>query len=150
MWRSVTTDDVLSALNAAELAPYRKILANEDTTEGDVLPDIIETAVMEARGRIAACSKNTLAAGMTVPEGIIHHLAAIVRFRLLSRLGVRAKEERLQEYKDARRFLEEVARCQVAVEAPPAEDEDGTEYPVPTPTVKSRPPRFTRQQQDGI
>lgn len=147
-WRIVTDEDVLSALNSAELAAYRRILAEEDGSDGDVLPDIIDTAVMEARGRIAACGRNTLATGLTVPEVVIHHLVAIVRYRLLTRLGIRAKEERAQEYKDARRFFEEIARCMVAIPSPDGVDDTAQSNPVPT--VKSRPPRFSRHQQDGI
>lgn len=137
MWRPLETTDVLGALNGAELAPYRSLLANEDGSAGDVLPAIMEAAVVEARGRIAACRRNTLAAGLTVPEVMIHHLAAIIRYRLLTRLGARVKPEREQEYKDARRFLEDVARCQVAIPDPDdaAVDED---YPAPVPTVSSR------------
>lgn len=147
-WRIVIEDDVLNALNAAELAAFRRVQANADGSDGDVLPDTISSAVMEARGRIAACKNNSLAEGETVPEVMIHHVVAIIRYRLLSRLGVSVKEGREQEYKDARKFLEDVARCQVAI--PSIGGDDDTTPSWPKPSISGRPATFKRRQQDGI
>lgn len=132
----------------AEFEAYRRIQANEDGSDGDVLPDIMESAVMEARGRIAACKTNSLAEGLTLPEGVIHHVVAIIRYRLLSRIGMTVKESREQEYKDARRFLEEVSRCKVAVPDPGGADD--TKQHWPKPSIKARTKTFGRSQQDGL
>ncbi|MFC5049242.1 hypothetical protein ACFPK9_01230 [Rubritalea spongiae] len=141
MWRELTDEDVLNGLNAAELVAYRRIQANEDGSDGDVLPEIMEAVVMECRGRIAACSKNKLADRATLP-------VALVRYRLLTRLGLSVKSAREVEYKDARSFLSDVSRCMVAIPAPSGADDTAQWYPRPTHT--KRPQQFNRASQDGI
>lgn len=124
MWRELTEDDVLNALNAAELAVYRKVQANVDGSDGDVLPEIIIKAVQEARGHIGDCASNRLAAGNTVPDRVVHHVVSVICYRLSTRLGIKVKEDRKEEYKDARRFLERVSECKVAIEWPEGETEE--------------------------
>lgn len=147
-WRELTEDDVLRTLVGAEFEAYRRVQAEADGSDGDVLPAMMETAVMEARGRIAACKRNVLAEGLTVPEAVVHHIVAIIRYRLLSRLGVRAKPERDQEYKDARSFLQDVAKCLVAIPSPAGADD--TQQHWPKPSIKAGAQHFGRAAQDGI
>jgi phage gp36-like protein len=113
-WTTLTQNDLLSALNATEAAAYNAVLT------GDINPadEIILTAVQEARGHIADCPRNQLAAGDTVPDRIKHHIIAIIRFRILTRLDIAVSEDRRAEYKDARRFLERVSECKVSIERP--------------------------------
>lgn len=139
---------MLTALSAAELAAYRRIQANPDGSDGDVLPEIVDAVVMEARGRIAACKTNTLADGVTLPEVMVHHVAVIVRYRLLSRLGLNVKSVRENEYRDARAFLADVSRCLVAIPDPAGSDDTQQHWPKPSFTTRKQ--QFDRRSQDGI
>lgn len=114
MWITLTRDDLLSALNAAEEGAYNLAVT------GDVDPalEIIETAVNEARGHIADHPGNSLAAGLTIPERVKHHVLAIIRFRIMTRLDITVSDDRKTEYVDARRFLERVSEGKFGIERP--------------------------------
>jgi phage gp36-like protein len=113
-WIQLTRTNVLSALNSAEEAAYNAAVT------GDIDPaeEILLTAVREARGHIEDHPGNRLAAGDTIPERIEHHVLAIVRFRIMTRLDISVSEDRRQEYRDARRFLERVSEGKVSIEKP--------------------------------
>jgi len=113
-WIALTRTNVLSALNSAEEEAYNAAVT------GDIDPaeEILLTAVREARGHIADNPQNQLAIGDTIPERIEHHVLAIVRFRMMTRLDISVSEDRRQEYRDARRFLERVSEGKVAIEKP--------------------------------
>ena len=116
-WITLTRDNVLSALNSAEEVAYNAAVT------GDVDPaeEILLTAVHEARGHIEDHPGNRLAAGATIPQRIEHHVLAIVRFRILTRLDIEVSKARTQEYVDARRFLERVSEGKVSIEKPEGE-----------------------------
>lgn len=113
-WIQLTRTNVLSALNSAEEAAYNAAVT------GDIDPaeEILLTAVREARGHIEDHPGNRLAAGDTIPERIEHHVLAIVRFRIMTRLDISVSEDRRTEYRDARRFLERVSEGKVSIEKP--------------------------------
>lgn len=148
MWREITEADVLTSLTGPEADALR--VAALKAGQDDPMTEILGTAVQEARGYIAGCKTNTLAAGDTLPDATIHHVVAIVRYRMMSRLGMKVSEGRGQEYKDARSFLRDVSACRVGIEAPDGGSESDTSFPSATPTVKSRSRRFSRPHQDGI
>ena len=148
MWREITEDDVLTTLTAPEMAAFRTAAIGED--QEDPLPAVTKTAVGEARGYIAGCRTNVLEAGDTVPESMIHQVVTIIRYRLISRLPIRVREAREQEYKDARTYLRDVSICRVGIEQPAAGEESDASFPASTPTVQSRSRRFSRNHQDGI
>jgi phage gp36-like protein len=114
-WIEITADLARSAMNASELAAYQVAAIGEDQ---DPLADITKTAVDEARAHIADCAQNQLAAGQTVPERVVHHLLAIIRYRMVTRLDMEVSEDRRAEYRSALRFFERVSECKVAIEAP--------------------------------
>ena len=148
MWRAITEDDVLTSLAGPELDAYR--VAALRAGQADPMPEVIATTVQEARGYIAGCKTNRLADGATVPDAMVHHLIAIIRYRLMTRLDMNVTESREQEYKDARVHLRDVSSCRIGIEQPEGGSEDDTSFPSATPTVKSRKRRFSRSQQDGI
>lgn len=76
------------------------------------------TVVHEARGHIEDAPGNELAAGATIPERIKHHVLAIIRFRILTRLDIEVSSARTKEYDDARRFMERVSEGKVRIEKP--------------------------------
>lgn len=146
-WRTITEDDVLTSLTGPETAAFKT--AALKSGQSDPLAAIILTAVNETRGHIADCQTNRLATGATVPDRVVHHVLAIVRFRFMTRLGINVNEERTQEYKDARRFLERVSECKVQIEQPDGETEDDGSNE--TIEVVSNSPRLhTRDNLKGL
>lgn len=117
MWRELTEDDIYGgAMMGPELDALRA--AAHRAGDDDALPDTMEKAVDWARGFIGDCSKNRLAPGLTVPERVIHSLAAIVRVRVLTRLDITVSDGRMTEYKSAEKFFIRVSECKVSIEQP--------------------------------
>ena len=133
-------------MNAAELAAYQSAVIGDGQ---DPLADITATAVNEARGFIGDCKENQLAEGLTIPERIVHHVLAIIRFRMLTRLDLEVSEDRRIEYRDARKFLERVSECKVQLEQPEgAVDTSGTGETIELLEADDR--EFTRRKQSGL
>lgn len=147
-WDTISETDVLARLSRQEVEAYRAQPMDGGTD--DPLSEIIAGAVAEARGRIAAHSANRLDdTTTTVPDSVVHHLLAIIRYRLLTRLPLRVTEARRKEYEDALDFLKAIARGEVAIEDP---DGDGTgESVAPAAVVvESRSTRITGAQMAGL
>lgn len=146
MWVEITEADVQTRLAGAELAAYRS--AAKATGQIDPLPEIINAVVDEVRGYVAACDRNTLGVGNTIPEKLVSAALAIIRFRLITRLPLSIGEERKTEYSDALRLLERVSECKFAVEEPTVPDTDDAPA-APTPNLTTRTRNFTADTQDG-
>jgi len=154
-WITPSAASILEVLPYAEQQLYRTFQTDGEFDTGDVLPGVIASAVAEVRGRVKACPNNTLAAGDTIPAECEHHFLAIVRYRLASRMGQDMGDQndpRAVEYREARKFLEEVAACKVAVS--PGEDPDadgsGANPRAVRPRATGRTRTFGRAQQDGL
>jgi phage gp36-like protein len=145
-WIEITQDLARSAMSAPELAAYQAAALGEDQ---DPLVDITKTAVDEARAHIADCSTNSLAAGTTVPERVVHHLLAIIRFRMVTRLDLEVSEDRRTEYRSAVRFFERVSECKVQIEQPDGETEASGATPR-VETLASRDRISTREKLSGL
>jgi hypothetical protein len=146
MWIEITEDDVITRLAGAELTAYQT--AALGTGQTDPLPDIITGVVREVRSRVAACRANTLGSGATIPDEVLHHALALIRYRLITRLPVGVKEERRKEYEDALAALRDVASCRVTIEQPATASAEVVSSP--TPRTTPRPRRFTSGTQEGI
>src|SRR4051812_27549529 len=117
-WITLTVDDVKPKLAAAELSALRS--AALASGQGDPVAEILTEVVNEVRGYIAACERNTLGAGVTIPDKLKSATLAIVRYRAATRLPVKSflTEDRVKENEAAVRLLEQVAGCKFAVEEP--------------------------------
>ena len=147
-WQTITEDDVRARLSGPELAAYKT--AALATSQTDPLPEVISQTVAEVRGYIAACERNTLEEGETVPSKLVSATVAIIRYRLITRLPLNAAsllETRRDEYKDAVALLKEVAACRFLVEESvnPAAEAPAS----PRPRYCAREREFTRRHQDG-
>jgi len=149
MWRELTEDDVLAGLNAPETMAYQSAAITEGQ---DVLAQILDQVTQECRGHIADCSRNSLAPGNTLPERVHYHAIAMVRFRMMTRLGLEVNEDRRKEQRDAVAFFTRVSECKVALEPGDGSGtDDGTDSQVtPSPGIKARRRQFSREQQNGI
>lgn len=146
-WIAITTDDVKTRLAGAELTAYQT--AALATAQTDPLPEIITAVVNEVRGRVAACAANQLDVDQTtIPDELLHHALAIIRYRLITRLPIAVKEERRKEYDDALAVLRDVAACNFAIEQPATASSE--EIGAPSPSVKERKRKFTQTTEDGV
>jgi hypothetical protein len=144
-WITITTNDVKTRLAGAELTAYQTAALAVGQT--DPLPEIIQGVIREVRGRVAACRQNTLGDGDTIPDELLHHALAVIRYRLTTRLPIAVKEERKQEYDDALETLREVAKCEFVVESPTTPTSEVVGTVEPTITANTR--MFTRTTQAG-
>lgn len=114
-WSTPTAADVLASLPEDE----RDLYAGLGDDDEDTLAQILADVVLMIRGRIAACARSVLDPdATTLPPECRDPLLAIVRHRLLARLDAESPGEtdrRSQEYRDALRYLESIARCEVIV-----------------------------------
>lgn len=146
MWIEITVADVQTRLAGAELSAYRGSALAQG--QADPLPEIVVAVVDEIRGYVAACSRNTLGAGNTIPSKLKASALSMIRYRLITRLPLSIGEERKQEYRDALDLMRDVASCKFAVEEPQTPDESEA-IATSLPAMGSRTLTFTREQQDG-
>lgn len=146
-WITITDADVQTRLAGAELSAYRS--AAKATGQADPLPEIISGVVDEVRGYVAACDRNTLGAGSTIPEKLKSAALAMIRYRLITRLPLSIGDERKAEYNDALRLLERVSECKFSVEEPEVIDPEAKSSGL-EPSVGSRSRNFTSETQDGV
>jgi len=149
MWRELTEDDVLAALNEPETIAYQTAAVSAGQ---DVLSEITAQVVQECRAHIADCRHNTLAAGNTLPDRVMYHAVALVRYRMMTRLDIEVSEDRRREQRDAVEFFRRVSECKAAIEpGDGTASEDGTDAQAsPRPGITARSRNFSRNQQDGI
>lgn len=149
MWRELTEDDVLAAMNSAEAAAFRGQLLAEG--QSDPLPEVMSQVALEIREAIRSWPKNVLSpAEGEIPSGAVRHAAALVRHRLATRFSDtrEVSEARLMEYREAVRYLDMVASGKRAVER--YGDEEDVPAPVARPAVSEPVRQFGRASQDGI
>jgi phage gp36-like protein len=146
-WQTISIDNVKTRLAGAEVAALQESALSAG--QADPLPEIVEGAVDEVRGYISAASY-ILEAGSTVPSRLVNATLAIIRHRIATRLPGRSflNEDRIREYQDAIRLLEQVASGKFALEAPVTADTEVSGGPAPSFTAKTRV--FTSEDEDGI
>lgn len=148
-WKTITEDDVLGAMNAAESTAYQIAVIGVGQ---DVLAQISAQVIQECRGHIADCHQNTLAPGDTIPDRVLYHALAMIRYRMMTRLDLEVSEDRRREQKDAVEFFRRVSECKVSIEPGDGSGTaDGTDQMAsPKPGINGRTRNFSRHQQDGI
>lgn len=109
-WHVLTEDDVLAALNAAELETYRGQLADGQT---DPLEPILSATTSEVRGYVAAATQLT---GEGVPESLVNAAVDIAIYRLAKRCQMESEPQRKQAADDAYGRLDAVAAGDIAVD----------------------------------
>jgi len=148
-WRAITEDDLLLSISGAELEALRAaVLASG---QDDPVANSIIRTVDEVRGYIAACDRNELGEGDTMPEKLIRPAVDVIILDIMGRAGGTMIDEsgyRRDRAKDARRLFERVADCKYAIEAPAVVDSE--KIGGPTPSFTGRAKHFSRTDQDGI
>lgn len=144
-WISITEDLVKTRLTGPELTALKSAATASGQT--GVLADVISGVVKEWRGRMRRW--HTLAAGSTVPDELEHHVLAMVRYRLFTRLpGMKGllDELRVREYDD-------VVKAQANLEDmvfEAATTPETTAAGVPAPSFNKAEREMSRDQQAGL
>lgn len=148
-WITLTENDVVTKLSAPELAALKT--AALQTEQTDPLPEVIAQVVSEVRGYVAACERNVLGTGSTIPDELLGAAINRIRFELATRLPVRSllTEERVKANDQAITLLRDAAACRFLVTAPETAAPDQPGGPAVEIVSKSRR-RFTRHQLEGL
>lgn len=153
MWKTLTIDDLKSALNSAELDIYNTTSADAEVP--DRAPEIIEQVIAQVRGDIASFDRNTMSVDETlIPTAYHANALAIIRYRVLSTLPFcDISDARTEEYKTAVKFFDGVATGKRRPEAPAdaRPNEAPSEKPLPgAQVVHSRPNITGRANLSGL
>lgn len=147
-WITIAESDVITKLSGPEIAAMKT--AALQAAQSNPLPEVIAQVVKEIRGNVAACERNTLGDGATIPDELLGAAISRIRYELATRLPVASllTEDRRAANRDALRLLERVAECKFLLVQPttPTTDEIAT----PSPSITSRTRNFDRCSQDGI
>jgi hypothetical protein len=130
MWITLTDDDVKRRLAAAEYSALLNAAKQSDQDPADLVAEAISEITKQVRGYVAACNKNTLGEGATIPDELKAAALALVRAYLFTRLpGLRSLNDELRQRETDQAIdqLKAVALCNFAVVPPetPAEDQAG-------------------------
>lgn len=145
-WITLTEAKFLQHCTGAETTAIKSAALGTGQTEP--LTDTLVKVVQEVRGYVAACGRNSLGDGVTIPAELEGAAYALVRYRALNRLPVKTllTETRITEYKDAQTLLRDVAACRFAIEQPATVSSQVIGSP--SPHYSGRDASFKRQ--DGI
>lgn len=119
MWITLSESQVLTRISGAELNAFRS--AAKAAGQGDPLPEIISQVIRYIRGRVAACDKNTLAPGETIPDELQSVALDLIVWNLMKRPAaaiIDRGDARKNAAEAAERILGDVARCTMAITQP--------------------------------
>lgn len=118
--RTITEDDVLAALSAAELESYRGQTA---VGQPDPLPAILEAVTDEVRS-YAARQANLTDDG--IPVSLVNSAMDIAIYRLSKRCQMSSEQQRKTAADDAYKRLASVAKGEIAVDSDIEEEGEAT------------------------
>jgi len=143
-WVSITTNDVLAALNSSELAAYQSF--RPATGQADPLATLTGHVTNEILGIVRR--RHQLDAGGGIPQSLVGPAAAIIAHRLLLRCNAKPGEGRQQAHDEAVEFLKRVGAGEVGIEAPVNPAVEVTS--APAPVVKRPRLRFSQWTEEGL
>lgn len=113
-WITLTESDVVTKLSGPEIAALKSAALQAGQT--NPLPEIITQVVKEIRGYIAACSRNVLGDGETIPDELLGAAITRIRFELATRLpAALLTEDRRTANANALTQLRDVAACRFSI-----------------------------------
>lgn len=126
-WIPLTETEVITKLSGPEIAAMKT--AALAPGQPNPLPDVITQVIKEIRGYVAACERNQLGDGETIPDELKGVAISRIRFELATRLPVASllTDDRRKANDNAIRLLENVAGCKFLIVQPslPAVDQAG-------------------------
>lgn len=147
-WITLSVTDVKAKLAGAELTALQT--AALASGQSDPVVEIIAEVTNEVRGYVAACARNTLGAGATIPDKLKSAALAMIRYRSATRLPVKSflTADRVSENEAAVRLMEQVAKCMFAIEEPTTASDEV--IAMPSPSICGNSKTITRQSTDGM
>lgn len=147
-WITLTESQVITKLSGPEIAAMKT--AALQAAQANPLPGVISQIVKEIRGYVAACERNVLGDGETIPDELEGAAISRIRFELATRLPVASllTEDRRTANANALTLLRDAAACRFLIVGPltPTTDEIST----PSPRFSARDRTASREQQDGL
>jgi len=126
-WITLTEEDVQRRLTAAELTALKTAAKASSQDADDILNEAIADVVKRVRGYVAACQRNTLGEGVTIPDELRGSALALVRDYLFTRLpGLKGLNDQIRQKESERALAElrDVAACKFAIVPPETEAGD--------------------------
>ena len=150
-WITITEQDVTGSFTVKEREVFGTAVSGD--TPVDRVPLIITNVIALVRSYIASCERNVMDVDTTlIPSMAMHHAVAIARWRVLTALPKYVPgDARKQEYDNAIKFFENMAKCEVRPPRPlNPETSANTPQTSNSPRVNGRPRRYGLGDQDGI
>ena len=146
---TITEDDVITKLSGPEKAAMTT--AALQAAQVSPLPAVITQVVAEIRGYVAACERNILGDGETIPSELLGAAINRIRFELATRLPVASllTQVRIDANEQAIALLRDAAACKFLVvgpETPAADQPGGPAVEIVTSTAR----RATREKLNGL
>ena len=152
MWITLNEEDVQGRLAGAELTALKSSALASGKTAAEVLAQAIEDVTKEVRGYVAACTRNQLGDGATIPDELKGAALALVRDYLFTRLpGMKMlnDEIRQKEVDRAMSKLRDAANCKLLIVQPETASAAQAAGPS-TELVNSRTRVATREKMKGL
>lgn len=151
-WIALTAADVQRQLSGAELTAL-KTAAKASSQDGDtILSEAITDVTRKVRGYVAACQRNVLGDGTTIPDELKASAIALVRDFLFTRLpGLKDlyDDARKDATKNAMAELRDVAACKFLIVQPETAAANQAGGPA-VELVESRARNATRERTKGF
>jgi hypothetical protein len=150
-WLTLTESDVITKLSGPEVAAMKT--AALQPAQGNPLPEVIAQVVAEIRGYVAACARNTLGEGETIPSELLGVAISRIRFELATRLPVASllTDDRRTANSQAIALLRDVAACRFLLVQPATAAEEQAAGGNAVEVVNQRPKRtVTRHTLRGL
>ena len=137
MWIQITEADLLTTMNAAELAGIREAALAEG--QADPVQPTLDQVTNQVRGYLG--TRYQLGPSGTISDKVLSAALDIIAVRIPMRVGQDASEGRVDLKDDAIRYLEQVSHAKIDIEEPliPSTEVSGLSGGVSI--VKSRPQR---------
>jgi hypothetical protein len=116
-WVTLSSVHVLARLTTDEKDSFEAVGESAST---DKLTGIIAQVTALVRAKVASCSRNTLGAAGMIPADCLYHAVSLCRAGLVASQPTMegVTDPRAVETREAHRFLDQVAKCEVLVESP--------------------------------
>lgn len=147
-WIILTAAHLATALTGPELAAAQSVALAQG--QESPLADVLTQVSRYVRARVAACERNRLGEGETIPDELLAAAIDLAVYRLAKRLPgkVVAKQERIDAADKAEALMKDVAACSVALTQPATATTDPVTS-TPAPRISARPRRFDSRAYDG-
>jgi len=147
-WQTITEADLLTAISGPELTAVRNAALAQG--QADPVQPAIDQVTRIVRSRVAACARNKLGAGNTIPDELLGYAVAMIIWKLPLRaagLVIDEQDGRRQAHQEAVAALNQVAECKFAIEPPDTVSDEAVS--APSPSFNHRLRTHKRSDYDG-